>query len=63
MPRSAARQVLPRPGERWRYKPNRGSGTFNVVRVQGESVALHAWDGKTKTISLRTLRGDYERVD
>jgi hypothetical protein len=50
----------PKPDERWRYKPNRGSGTFTVTRVAGDRVTLHGWAGKTKTISLRTLRGDYE---
>jgi hypothetical protein len=49
--------------QRWRYKPNRGSGTFTVVRVSNERVTLRDYFGKDKSISLRTLRGDYERVD
>lgn len=54
----------PTVGERWRYKPNRGSGAFIVVRVgPGERVTLRDWKGKHKRINLRTLRGDYERVD
>lgn len=55
-----------RVNQRWRYKPNRGYGSFTVVgentsldRVTLRSVEL----GKDKTISLRTLRGDYERID
>lgn len=53
----------PEAHERWRYKPNRGSGTFRVVEIRGDRVKLIAVFGsKTKTISLRTLRGDYEPV-
>jgi hypothetical protein len=53
----------PKPGERWRYKPNRGSGTFTVVRVLGDRVTLSsAFNGKRKTVSVRTLCGDYERA-
>jgi hypothetical protein len=63
MARSAARQVLPRPGERWRYKQNRGSGTFTVVGVSRDRVTMSGNLGGTKNISLRTLRGDYERAD
>ncbi len=50
--------------ERWRFKPNRGAGSFTVVRVSGERVTLRdTYFGREKTISLQTLRGDYERVD
>lgn len=48
--------------QRWRYKPNRGSGTFTIVDVGHERVTLRDFHGKDKTVSLRTLRGDYERV-
>lgn len=48
--------------EKWRYKPNRGSGAFTVVRVAGDRVTLRDWRGKGKTISIKTLRGDYERA-
>lgn len=51
----------PRQHERWRYKPNRGTGTFIVVGVTASRVTLRGALGRTKTISLRTLRGDYER--
>lgn len=47
--------------QRWRYKPNRGYGTFTVVDVRGDRVTLRDALGKTKTISVRTLRGDYRR--
>lgn len=55
---------LPVVGEKWRFKPNRGSGAFHVTRVNGERITLRpAWgSSKHKTISLRTLRGDYERA-
>lgn len=56
------RSGLPSAGERWRYKPNRGSGTFTVIRVVGERVFLRDWKGKDKRISVKTLRGDYELV-
>jgi hypothetical protein len=51
-------------GEKWRYKPNRGSGAFRVVSVKGDRVRLvPAWgSNRHKTISLRTLRSDYERT-
>jgi hypothetical protein len=51
--------------ERWRYKPNRGSGTFTVLRVAQDRVTLRDVHGfrKDKTVSLKTLRGDYERVE
>lgn len=52
----------PTVGEKWRYKPNRGSGAFHITKVNGERVTLRGWSGKHKTISLRTLRGDYERA-
>jgi hypothetical protein len=67
MPRSTATQAVPRAGEKWRYKQNRGSSTFTVTSVHaigGYRVGLRSSvSGKTKTISLRTLRSDYERVD
>lgn len=50
-------------GQHWRYKPNRGTGSFTVVRVNPSGrVTLRDFFGKDKTISMRTLRGDYERV-
>jgi hypothetical protein len=50
-------------GEKWRFKENRGSGAFHVVSVKGDRVRLApAWGSKQKTISLRTLRSDYERA-
>lgn len=54
----------PTVGEKWRFKPNRGSGTFHVYRINGDRITLRpVWGGnKHKTISLRTLRGDYERA-
>lgn len=53
----------PQVNERWRYKPNRGSGMFTVVRVSGDRVYLRdEYRGREKRINLRTLRGDYERV-
>jgi hypothetical protein len=52
----------PKPNEQWRYKPNRGSGTFTVVRVEGDRVTLRDYFGKDKSVGVRTLRGDYERA-
>jgi hypothetical protein len=52
----------PKPNERWRFKRNRGSGTFTVVRVSGDRVTLRGFFGKDKTVSVRTLRSDYERA-
>jgi hypothetical protein len=51
-------------GEKWRFKENRGSGSFHVTRVKGDRVTLRpAWgSNRHKTISLRTLRSDYERA-
>jgi hypothetical protein len=54
----AAQEI--KPNQKWRYKPNRGSGAFTVVRTVGDRVVLRDWRGKDKTISARTLRGDYE---
>jgi hypothetical protein len=52
----------PTVGEKWRCKPNRGSGTFHVTHIKGERITLRSvLNSKYKTISLRTLRGDYER--
>jgi hypothetical protein len=52
----------PQVNEKWRYRQNRGTGTFTVVRIKGDRVTLRGFFGKNKTVSLRTLRGDYERV-
>lgn len=61
---------MPSANERWRYKKNRGSGTFTIVRVTSYTdaagtdgrVTLRDWCGKDKTVSFKTLRGDYEPV-
>lgn len=51
--------------QRWQYKQNRGVGSFTIVRIcpTGDRVTLRNARGKEKEISLRTLRGDYERID
>jgi hypothetical protein len=56
--------ATPQVNEKWRYKKNRGSGTFIVRRVYGERVSLRDVHGfrRDKSVSLRTLRSDYERV-
>lgn len=52
------------PGQRFRFKRNRGIGTYTVTAVVGERITLRDhYDGKVKTIGVPTLRGDYERVD
>lgn len=57
-----ATRVQVETGQRWRYKPNRGSGTFDVVRVRGDRVTLRDLYGvrRDKSVSLKTLRDDYE---
>jgi hypothetical protein len=53
----------PKLNEQWRFKRNRGSGTFTVVRVSDVRVTLRdTFRGEDKVISLRTLRRDYERA-
>lgn len=54
--------AAPKVHERWAYKPNRGTGSFVVTAVSGSRVTLRGWTGRTKTVSLRTLRGDYYQV-
>lgn len=58
--------TAPRVNEKWRYKKNRGSGTFIVAAVYSDTERVRLRDihgfRKDKSISLRTLRGDYERV-
>lgn len=54
--------AIPKRNEKWRYKPNRGAGTFTVVRADENTVTLRSYTSKDKTISLRTLHGDYEPV-
>ncbi len=52
----------PTKGERWTYKNGRGYGRFEVASVNDDRVTLYnPAKSKRKTISLRTLRGDYER--
>lgn len=54
---------LPAVGEKWRYRQNRGTGTFHVTFVSGDRVTLRGVaSSRHKTISLKTLRGDYERA-
>lgn len=54
---------MPKPGQKWRFKPNRGSGAFTIIRVAGDRVVIRsAFFGRDKNISLRTLRGDYEKA-
>ncbi len=51
----------PQPTSRWRYKPHRGLGSFVVVRVTWDRVTLrNRTTSRDKTISIRTLHGDYE---
>jgi hypothetical protein len=57
------RQPDPQLWEQWHYKPGRGYGSFTVVAVRGARVTLRSkLFGKDKTISVATLRSDYERV-
>lgn len=59
----------PNVNEIWRFKRNRGTGSFTVINVAGGRVKLRPRTstgptlGKDKTISVKTLRGDYERVE
>ena len=50
-------------GQLWRYKSNRGFGSFHVKGVVGPRITLKdSWNGKIKTVSAKTLSGDFERV-
>ena len=52
---------IPEPNQQWRYKPQRGYGTFTVASVGHKKVTLRdAYTGRQKTLSLETLRKDYE---
>lgn len=61
--RDTSESNAPKVNEKWRFRNGRGAGTFIVTRVRGDRVTLRStYFAKDKTISLRTLRGDYERV-
>jgi len=54
-----------KPGQAFRFKQNRGIGSYTVERVEGDRVTLadRLHPSRTKTISAKTLRGDYERME
>ncbi len=51
-------------GQRWRFRPSRGSGVFTVRKVYADRVSLRDVHHmrRDRSVSLRTLRGDYELV-
>ena len=51
-------------GQRWQFKRGRGIGSFRVKGVVGDRITMQdSWDGKIKTVGVKTLSSDYERME